>query len=120
MRVPAWPIPIQKTKLVMSQAQPDRMIQAPRPDAGRNLVTEAEKTEHRHHRGDRECDPPPARRTFFDDSGDSLGDPAEVPLVQRQAGPAPKAWSSAEADASSSITSGTVLALSMLNQRFLG
>ena len=36
--VPAWPIPIQNTKFVMSNAQPTRVVQAPHADAGRDLV----------------------------------------------------------------------------------
>ena len=37
--VPAWPIPIQKTKLVMSQAQPTGMVVAPDADAGPEQVS---------------------------------------------------------------------------------
>ena len=36
--VPAWPMPIQKTKLVMSNAQPTRVVQAPDADALREQV----------------------------------------------------------------------------------
>ena len=39
--VPAWPMPIQKTKLVMSNAHPTVLVQAPGADAGVNsLVTQ--------------------------------------------------------------------------------
>ena len=40
IRVPAWPIPIQKTKLVMSQPQPTGDVVAPHADAGRHQVVE--------------------------------------------------------------------------------
>ena len=39
--VPAWPIPIQKTKLVMSHAQPTGMVISPDADAGGDQVDDA-------------------------------------------------------------------------------
>ena len=36
--VPAWPIPIQNTKFVMSQAQPTGLVVAPDADAGDDQV----------------------------------------------------------------------------------
>ncbi len=36
--VPAWPMPIQKTKLVMSNAQPTLVVEAPGADARGDLV----------------------------------------------------------------------------------
>src|ERR1700674_93987 len=65
----------------------DRMIQSPGADAGRDLVAETEEAERRHHRSDGKRDPPPAGRVRFDDAGDALGDPTEVPLVQNKRRP---------------------------------
>ena len=70
--VPACPIPIQKTKLVMSQAQPTGTDSSPGADAGGNLIADAEKAKRRNARSDRESHPPPARRGLFDDAGDPL------------------------------------------------
>src|SRR6266566_8016381 len=51
----------------------NRMIQSPSTDPGRNLVTEAKKTERRGARGDGKSYPPPARRRLFDDPRNALG-----------------------------------------------
>ena len=74
--MPACPIPIQNTKLVMSQRPPDRMIQSPRADSGRNLVAETERPKPaiaevtanatHHQRGAR----------LFHRTGDAFGEPA--------------------------------------------
>ena len=113
IRVPACPIPIQNTKLVMSQAQPTGMVQSPGADPGGNLIAEAEKTETGNSRGDGEGNPPPARRAILHRAGDALRNPAvssagSIPAADEPSG------RSREAISSLSVSSGAVVAPSML------
>src|SRR4029077_6146481 len=60
------------------------MVQSPGPNAGGNLIAQAEKTETGNSRGDRKGDPPPPRRAIFHRTGDSLRNPSVTPPVQYQ------------------------------------
>ena len=60
--VPAWPMPIQNTKLVMSNAQPTRVVEAPDADALREQVGHHPEQVQQRRDGDREADPPAAAR----------------------------------------------------------
>src|SRR6476646_3629286 len=62
----------------------DGMVQSPGPNAGGNLIAQAEKTETGNSRGDREGNPPPARCAIFHCAGDAFGKPAITALVQYQ------------------------------------
>src|SRR5437667_1547631 len=55
----------------------NRMIQSPGTDAGGNLVTETEHTEHRDRSGDGEANPPPARCWILDHTGNPRRQPTE-------------------------------------------
>ena len=61
--VPAWPIPIQNTKLVMSHAQLTGLRVTPHADAGGDQVGDAGDGEGGDEAGDAEAAPPP-RRAF--------------------------------------------------------
>ncbi len=56
--VPAWPMPIQKTKLVMSKAQNTGTVVAPHADAGADQVGDQQGEDDRHRRRDGERDVP--------------------------------------------------------------
>src|SRR5256714_10988302 len=62
----------------------DGMVQSPGPNAGGNLIAQAEKTETGNSRSEGEGDPPPSRRAIFHRAGDALGNPAVTPPVQYQ------------------------------------
>src|SRR4029077_3746162 len=62
----------------------DGMVQSPGPNAGGNLIAQAEKTETSNSRVDRKANPPPSRRAIFHRAGDTLGKPAITALVQYQ------------------------------------
>jgi hypothetical protein len=75
--VPAWPMPIQKTKLTMSHAQLTGLV-APDADARRHEVGDAGDGERGDEAGDAEAPPPPRGRLALDDAADLVGDPAEA------------------------------------------
>ena len=60
--VPAWPMPIQNTKLVMSNAQPTAVVEPPDADALGELVGDHPEQVQQRGDGEREADPPAASR----------------------------------------------------------
>ena len=54
INVPAWPMPTQNTKFVMSKRPADRLVQPPRADAGRDLVPDRHDADEQ--RGERHAE----------------------------------------------------------------
>src|SRR5439155_2944559 len=59
-----------------------RNVISPHTDAGGNLVTETEQTEHRDRAGNGETKPPPTRCAILNNARESLGEPTEIAPIQ--------------------------------------